>query len=98
MTQYVCRWLPLPATFNMVFVRNDLYLLTDCAVCEKNYGRGAGRSCHKCTTKFLIVMYCLLTTGLALTIILGGLLTVYLVRRRVLDLRGEDMLGMLILL
>lgn len=89
--------MPLPAISNMMFVRNDLYLLTDCAVCEKSYGRGAGRSCPKCTTEFLIVMYCPLAIGLALTIVLGGLLIVYLVSASVLDLRVEDKLGMFML-
>lgn len=76
---------------NTMFVRNGVYLLTDCAVCDNNYGRGAGRSCHKCTTEFLIVMYFLLAMSLTLTIVVGSLLTVYLVSGSVLDLRGESM-------
>lgn len=80
-----------------MFVRNDVDVLTDCAVCEKDYGRGAGRSCHKCTPEFLLLMYFLLAMGLALTIVVGGLLTVYLVSGSVLDLRGEGMLVMLML-
>lgn len=55
----------------------------DCAVCDKEYARGAANSCKKYTDTFKDSIYFLLGTAGLLTIAVGAILAIYLVSREI---------------
>ena len=63
-----------------MFPLTDPDMYSECAICAPGYGRGVGNACHECTAVFKGGMYFLLAVGLLLTIMVGLLLAVYLVR------------------
>ena len=51
-----------------------------CSVCASEYGRGASNQCHLCTARFEQAMFFVLALTALVTLVVSGLLAVYLVR------------------
>lgn len=70
---------PLAWAPRFVYQNANAYL-ADCAVCSSGYGRGVANECHRCTETFKGGMYFVAAVALLLTVVVGALLAVFLVR------------------